>query len=183
MAEQVIRARADEIPATILRLPSVYGPRERGVLEFFKLCRRGVALTIGRWDRELSMLFVADAVQGIIAAGTSPGGVGRTYCLAHPNPVSWSGFASAVGNALGRRPRLVSLPRAVGCAVARTAELVARARRTAALLSREKLHEIVQSRWVCDPTPAILEIQFQPMFGIELGTAITAAWYRRAGWL
>lgn len=183
MAEEVIRARADRVPAAILRLPSVYGPRECGVLEFFRLVRRGLALTVGRWDRELSMLFVSDAVQGIIAAGTSPAAVGRTYCLAHPAAVTWAAFAGVVGDALGRRPLLVSLPSPVGRAVAVASEAWARLRRTAALLSIEKVREIGQARWVCDPSRAIDEIGFRPNVGIGAGAAITADWYRGAGWL
>jgi nucleoside-diphosphate-sugar epimerase len=183
MAEEVVHAWADRVPATILRLPSVYGPRESGVLEFFRLVHRGLALTVGRWDRELSMLFVGDAVQGIIAAGTAPNTIGLTYCLAHPVPVTWTAFARAVGQALGRRPRMVSLPRAAGWVIARTAEAWARLRGRAALLNVEKLREMIQPRWVCDPRPAMQDFQFHPAVAIGPGAALTAEWYRKAGWL
>jgi nucleoside-diphosphate-sugar epimerase len=183
LAELVLHSRADRVPITILRLPSVYGPRERGVLAFFRMVWHGVALTVGPWSRELSMIFVTDAVQGILAAATSPNAIGRTYCLAHPVPVTWTGFADAVGQALGRRPRLVSVPPAVGRMISWGAEACARLRGVPALLNSEKLREIVQPRWVCDPMRAIREFGFQPVFEIARGTEITAAWYRQAGWL
>src|SRR3989475_1600463 len=53
LAEAVAHAFADRVPATIIRPPSVYGPRERGVLKLFQLVRRGIALSVGSWDREV----------------------------------------------------------------------------------------------------------------------------------
>src|SRR2546427_2980542 len=89
LAEAVAHAYADRVPTTIIRPPSVYGPRERGVLKFFRFVRRGLALTIGAWDRELSLIYVRDLVDGLIAAAVSNRAIGRTYCLAHPEPVTW----------------------------------------------------------------------------------------------
>jgi dihydroflavonol-4-reductase len=183
LAEQVLHARADRVPAVILRLPSVYGPRERGVLAFFRMVRRGVALTVGSWQRELSMLYVDDAVRGILAAAECPAAVGRTYCLAHPVPVSWSGFAGAVGAALGRRPRLLSLPPLAGRVLAAAAEAGARLRGTAAVLNMEKLREIVAASWVCDPGRARRELGVEAVVDVTHGAGLTAAWYRKAGWL
>lgn len=183
MAELVLHARADRVPATIIRLPSVYGPRERGVLAFFKLVRRGLALTIGGWDKRLSMLFVDDAVRGILAAGLAPQAAGRTYHLAHETPVTWTAFAAAVGDALDRRPRRVSLRPAVGRAIAWAAETGARIRRAPALLNGEKLREIVAPSWVSDPSRAERELGVRAACGIGPGTALTGQWYLREGWL
>jgi len=183
LAEQVLHSRSDRVESTIIRLPSVYGPRERGVLTFFRLVQHGVALTVGRWDRRLSMIYVEDAVRGIVAAALAPDASHRTYCLAHATPVTWRAFAAAVGEALGRRPRLWSLKEPVGRLIASAAELAARARGAAALLNREKLREIVATAWVCDPSRAARELGFQAGVGIGPGTAMTADWYRQARWL
>lgn len=183
LAEAVIHAYADRVPTTIVRLPSVYGPRERAVLKFFQLVRRGIALTVGSWDRELSMIYVRDVVQGLIAAATSEQAAGRTYCLAYPEPVSWRGFAHAAGGALDREPILLSVPRIVARGVALMAELWAHMGRKAAVLNRERVRELVQRRWVCDPSRAITEIGFAPRYPIARGVAETVAWYREARWL
>lgn len=183
LAEAVVHAHAEHVPATVLRFPSIYGPRERAILTLFKLVRRGFALTIGPWDREVSLCYVADAVQAFIAAGTRPRAAGRTYCIAHPEAVSWERFANAVGDALGRRPRLVSLPVPVAQAVAVTLELAAKLRRRAAILNRERVREMTQDRWVCDPSRAIADLEIRPAFDVERGIGATAAWYREHGWL
>ncbi len=182
-AEAAVHAYADRVPATILRLASVYGPRERGVLAMFQLVRHGLALTVGGWDRELSLIYVKDVVGVLLAVAEATQTIGRTYCVAHPDPVSWRDFALEVGRALAREPRLVSVPVGLARPIARTAELYAAARRAAAVLNRERVREIAQERWVCDPADLIADTGYTPEYPISRGVPETAAWYREAGWL
>jgi len=149
----------------------------------FRLVRRGIALTVGSWDRQVSLIHVADVVQGLLAAADSPRAVHRTYCLAHPEPVTWRGFARAVGAALERDPILLSVPAPVAWATAVAAEACARLRRAAAILNRERVRELVQDRWVCDPSPAITELGFRPQYPVARGVPETAEWYREARWI
>lgn len=183
LAEAVVHAHADTLPATIIRFPSVYGPRERAVLTFFRLVKRGAALTVGSWDREVSMIYVEDAVQGLIAAATSEGAAGRTYLIAHPEVVTWRAFAEETAGALDKRPLLVSIPELAARGVARGAECLARARKRAAILNRDRLREMTAARWVCDPSRAISEIGFAPRYPLRRGVPETADWYRRMSWL
>jgi nucleoside-diphosphate-sugar epimerase len=184
LAEAIAHAWADRVPVTILRFPSVYGPRERAVLTLFKLVKRGIALTVGAWEREFSLIFVQDAVQALLlAADESRQRSGQIYCIAHPQPVTWRQFAQEVGRAVHRSPRLVSVPVPVARAVAVAAEAVARVRRSAAVLNRERVREITQPRWVCDPARAVDRLGFHADFGIERGVPETANWYEEARWM
>lgn len=183
LSEAVVHAHADSVPTTILRFPSVYGPREKAVLKVFQLVRHGAALTVGDWDREVSMLFIRDAVQGLIAAANSETAAGRTYLLAHPETVTWRGFALEVAAAIDRRPLLISIPTLVARTIAVTAEMVARIRKQAAILNRDRVRELCALRWVCDPTRAMTEAGFRPAFPLERGIPETARWYRGMGWL
>ncbi len=183
LAEAVMHAYADRVPTTILRLPSVYGPREGAVRALFRLVQLGVALTVGSWEREVSLLYVSDLVQGLLAAAIAPRAVGRTYCLAHPEPVTWAEFARAVGRAVGRDPALLSVPPGAARVIAVAAEAWAAVHRRAAVFNRERVREIRQHRWVCDPSRAVVELGFRPAYPVERGVAETAAWYREVGWL
>lgn len=183
LAEAVAHAFADRVPATILRPTSVYGPRERGVLKLFRLVRRGVALTVGSWQRQVSLVYVTDVVQALLRAAESDRAVRRTYCIAHPDPVTWREFAQAVGRALGREPVLISVPTPVAWAIAAAAEGLARLRGAAAILNRERLRELVQERWVCDPSRAARELGFAPQYALGRGVGETARWYREARWI
>jgi nucleoside-diphosphate-sugar epimerase len=182
-AEAVVHALADRVPGTIFRFPSVYGPRERSALALFRMVNHGIALTVGAWDREISLIYVKDVVQGLIAAATTERAAGKTYCLAHPQPVTWRRFAEAAGEAIGRRPRLVSVGPRVAWPIAVGCELVARTRGQAAVLNRDRVREISQERWVCDPSRAMDEIGFEPQYSVERGVPETVDWYREMKWL
>lgn len=182
-AELVCHAWANRVPCTILRFPSVYGPRERGVLAMFRMVQRGLALTVGSWERSLSMLFVDDAVRGATAAARCPAAVGRTYCLAHPEPVTWSKFADAVGQALSRHPVRVSVPTGVARLLGVGAALTGRLNHHAPVLNTDKVREILQPEWVADPSLATRELGWEAEVPLEEGVRRTAAWYHRAGWL
>lgn len=183
LAEAAAHAFGDRVPVTILRFPSVYGPRERAVLTFLRMVRRGFAVSVGGWDREVSMLYVADAVQALLAAAATDRAVGRTYCVAHPEPVSWRRFAEAAGRALGRRPLRITVPAPAARLVAGGIETLARLGRRAAILNRERVRELIQARWVCDPSRALHELALEPRYSVEQGTAATVAWCREVMWL
>lgn len=182
IAEAVVRAYGERVPHTILRFPPVYGPRDRAVLIMFRLVRRGVALTVGGWDREVSLVYVADAVRALIAAGGGAG-EGGLYTVAHPRPITWRQFAIRVGDTLHRSPSLVAVPRRVAVAVAVAAEAAAAASGRAAILNRQKVRELTQKRWVCDGRRAARELGVEPAFPIERGVPATARWYEEAGWI
>ena len=182
LAEAVTRSWGDAVPYTILRFPPVYGPRDRDVLIMFRLVRRGVALTVGSWDRELSLIYVADAVRALLAAAEAPV-TGRTLTVAHPEPVTWRRFAETVGRALGRAPSLVALPRSAAMAVAVAAEAAAAVSGGAAVLNRQKVREMTQKRWVCETDTATRLLGCEPEYPIERGVRATARWYETEGWL
>jgi nucleoside-diphosphate-sugar epimerase len=182
-AEVVIHAYADRVPAIICRFPAVYGPRDRVVLKLFSMVARGFALTIGPWDREISVLHAADAVDGLIAAANTPGAVGNTYNLANPCPITWGEFVMAIGHALGRRPLKVAVPVIAARPIALVAEAVAWLGHRAAVLNRDRVREISQARWVCDPGSAMAEIGFLPRYSLTTGVAETAEWLRRNQWI
>lgn len=182
LAESVARSYGDVVPQTTLRFPPVYGPRERDVLIMFRLVQRGLALTVGSWDREISLIFVADAVAALLAAAAEPA-TGRTYTVAHPEPVTWRRFAETVGAVMGRTPKLLALPRSAALAVAVAAETSAALLGRRAILNRQKIREMTQRRWVCDVRTALRELRFEPRFPIERGVIETAHWYEEEGWL
>lgn len=183
LAEAVVHAYADRVPGTVLRLPSVYGPRERAILKLFRMIHHGFALTVGGWDREVSLIHVRDVVAGLLAAAERDAKSCRTYCLAYPEPATWADVARAIGAAVDRRPRLVSVPLAAGRLIAVAAETAARARGRPAVLNRERVRELSQQRWVCDPSRAMDDIGFSPAVPLAPGMEETGDWYRRMGWI
>ncbi|HEX9691667.1 MAG TPA: NAD(P)-dependent oxidoreductase [Gemmatimonadales bacterium] len=182
-AEAVTHAFADRVPITVVRLPAVYGPRERGILAMFRLINRGIAITFGGWDRELSLIYVTDVVQGLLRCTEVRRTVGHTYILSHPEPVTWRAFAWAVAHALGRSPLLISIPKMAGAIIGTLVECGAGITRHAAIVNRDKIREMAQERWVCDPSASERDLGFAAAYSVPRGVAETAAWYQEARWL
>jgi nucleoside-diphosphate-sugar epimerase len=153
------------------------------VLKLFRMVAKGFALTIGPWDREVSVIHAFDAVDGLIAAGIGAKAPGRTYNLAHPQSVTWGEFVLAIGRALGRRPLKFTVPVPAARPIALAAEAVAWLGRRAAVLNRDRVRELSQSRWVCNSATALTEIGFQPLYSLETGVVETAVWLRRNQWI
>jgi UDP-glucose 4-epimerase len=99
----------------------------------------------------------------------------------HPDLVTWREFAGVVGTAStgALLVRFLLRARAIGA----VAESAARLRGRAAILNRERVREMMQRRWVCDPSLALRELALQPVYPLPRGVAETAAWYRKEGWL
>lgn len=182
-AEAVVHAYSDRVPSVICRFPAVYGPRDRVVLKLFRMVAKGFALTIGPWDREVSVVHVADAVDGLIVAAVAGSAISRTYNIAYPQPITWGQFVLAIGRALGKRPLKIAVPANAARPIALAAESAAWLGRRAAVLNRDRVRELAQASWVCEALAAIEEIGFRPLYPLDTGVAATAVWLRRNQWI
>jgi nucleoside-diphosphate-sugar epimerase len=169
--------------AVVVRPPVVYGPRDTDVFEMIRSVARGVDLRIGRGERWFSAIFVADLVEGLVAAAQSPKAAGRIYFLAHREPVSWTRFTAAAAKLLARQPRTIVLPRAAAFAAGCLAEGWSRVSRKPGILSRDKIREAAHPRWTCSPERAGRELGFTASTSLEDGLAATIAWYKDQRWL
>jgi nucleoside-diphosphate-sugar epimerase len=182
-AEQAIRRSRAADRTVIVRPPVVYGPRDTDVYHLFRAAARGVLPRIGRAESRISIIYVEDLVDALIAAATSEAAPGRAYFVANDVPITWTEFAETAAELMGRRIRTVTvLPGLAWCA-ALAAEAAAWARRKPTIVTREKLREGACPNWVCDVSAARHELGFRARTPLREGMARTIAWYRKAGWL
>jgi nucleoside-diphosphate-sugar epimerase len=178
--ERIIRAILPD--AVIVRPPAVYGPRDTDVFEVLKSINQGMVIEIAGGERWFSAIYVADLVDGIIAA-REPQAAGRAYFLARQGIVSWSELVGIAAGIMGRKPRIIPVPFAAAYAIGYGAELWSRLTRKPGIVSRDKVTEMQCRYWICDTSRAQAEIGFDAPTDIDTGLAITLAWYRAAGWL
>lgn len=78
-----------DVPATILRYFTVYGPRQRPDMAFHRWLRAALTgepiIVFGSGEKSRDFTFVADIVAATIAAGTSGGAVGGTFNVGGSN--------------------------------------------------------------------------------------------------
>ena len=178
-AERAVRALAPY--AVIVRPPVVYGPRDTDVFQLLRSISRGWSIEIAGGERWFSAIYVGDLVEGLLAA--TRGAPGRSYFLAHPQPVSWSELGAEAARIMARRPRVVRVPAGVAYAVGLGAELWSLIARKPGIVSREKVAEARCRWWTCDTRRAAAELGFAARTPLATGLAQTLAWYKEAAWL
>ena len=179
--EAVVRAGA--LPWVILRPPMVYGPRDTEVLKLFKLARWGVAPVFGKGDQELSAVFGPDLAEALVAAGTSPNTIGKTYLVCHPEVFTSGAFARQIGSAVGRDVLVLGVPEPIGRGLLALIGGAAKLTGTASVLSSEKAAEFFEEAWTGNPAPLMADTGWRASADIARGLAETMAWYRAEGWL
>jgi nucleoside-diphosphate-sugar epimerase len=179
--ERAVRELAPD--AVIVRPPVVYGPGDTDVFQMLKSISKGFVLQIAGGERWFSAIYVADLVEGLMAAAGSTAASGRTYFLAHAKPVSWSQFGAAAARVMNRMPRVLEVPAAIAHAAGWGAEIWSQITRKPGIMSREKVAEAQCRFWTCDVGRAARELGFEAPTLLEDGLAQTLAWYKEAGWL
>ncbi len=115
LVEQAVRGVPD-LPATVLRLPMVYGPgdplhRFHAFLKRMDDGREAIPIeeTWAQWRGPMG--YVENVAAAIALAVNSEAAAGRTYNVAEAEPLAWADWARAVGDAAGWHGRIVRLPR------------------------------------------------------------------------
>jgi nucleoside-diphosphate-sugar epimerase len=178
--EREVRARS-ALDTVVLRPSAVYGPRDRDLLPFFRLARRGILLTLGSKERRMQLVYAADVASAILAAADARG-VEGVFHVAEPVAYRWSDMLGMVSEAVGRRGLRVPIPGGVVEAAATVSEAVGRVMRRPAIFDREKARELLAS-WECETDTARRELGFEASVPLAEGLRRTAAWYRSRGWL
>jgi nucleoside-diphosphate-sugar epimerase len=187
-AETMVRESG--LPWTILRPPMVYGQRDREVLRVFRLARLGVAPQLGTGRQELSAIFGPDLATGLVAAAATERTVGRVYLPCHERRFTSEDFLRSVGYAVAEatgRPgatlRIVTVPEPVGRALLTVTGALAGLVGKSTILTADKANEFFAPAWTGDPSPLTRDTGWQAQHDLPSGLAITATWYRSAGWL
>lgn len=177
-AEEAVRRSG--LPFVIVRPPVVYGPRDRDLLGFFRVVRRG---WLPLWGRDpISVCFVGDLVEGLLRAASRPEAVGQTLFLADPRPYTVEEVGRAAASALGVRLRRLPLPRALLLGAGLVGELVNRLGWDTPL-NLQKAREAIAGAWTCDVGRAEELLGFRARVDLQRGLGLTLRWYRTAGWL
>lgn len=182
-AEEVALRYKDRLPITIIRPPTVFGPRDTDVLGVFKCAAYRLAPCIAGPDRLVSIIYVEDLAEGILAAAFSPASEGEIYFLANPKPVVWREFGLEVARVMGKRAMAVPVPLFAMKLLAFAGDIVGKTRGVTPLFRTEKLDEMKQIAWVCSPEKAFTDLGWKPRFPLAEAIKKTAEWYEANGWL
>ena len=191
-AEQRLRCIAD-LPLTIVRPSAVYGPRDRDFLTVFRQVRHAVQWRATPGWYGLSLAFVHDVVDAILAAtrvAAHESRSGPVDYLVSGHEVRWDALyeatARAVGCACGRvmpRAMSVQIPPLLLSIAGMVGAQVGRLTGSPPLATPDKIILGAQPYWVCRDDRLRRYAGWQPRVTLDAGLLETARWYVQHGWL
>jgi nucleoside-diphosphate-sugar epimerase len=181
--EFAVRAERMRINVSVLRLPVVYGPRDRGLLPFFVMAKYGVIPLYGAGENQLSWIHVYDAADALVTAMEKSEKSGAIFTPCDGPPHTWRELATAVGDAFGKNLWLPevspTLFRLGGGAADAIAKIVGRQ----LPLTSEKASRMDAKYWICDNSTIEEQLGWHPQVEYRQGVRHTLEWYREHKWL
>ena len=176
--------RGSRLPWTILRPPTIYGPRDRdNLIKVFRIARLGVSPVFGDGSMELSAVYAPDLAEALSLAGSASAVVGRTFYVNHPEVITSAELVRLIGATMGRRVRVVPLPEAAARGILAVTGGIAQLLDRPTILNADKANEFFQPAWTGDPAPFTAATGWRAAHDMRAGLAETYRWYRAEGWL
>ena len=191
-AEQAAIRYAGVVPISIVRPPIVFGPGDGGMHEMFRpIARWGIHVVPGWGERRLSLVHVADLVEGLLLAaekgerlntnGTPGQGI---YFMASEDYPTYAELGQAMAIALGKkRAAVIRLPGPLVQLVGLCGDAMMRIRQRRAWINSDKMTEALAGSWMCSSAKAHMQLGWSSAATLAERLYETAQWYRQAGWL
>jgi nucleoside-diphosphate-sugar epimerase len=168
-AEEALREISGRtgLPVVIVRIPLTYGRAAGGNFRaLVRLADSGWWLPFAGIANRRSLVHLDDLVEAIVLAASHPDAPGRTFLVAHPQPVSTARLVEAIRSVLGRPRRLFAVPTAILEAGASVAGQGVRIRRLTRSLE-------------VDPSPLMRELAWNPRMDLDAGLAASVRGVQR----
>jgi nucleoside-diphosphate-sugar epimerase len=182
VGETIAMSAGSRLPVTTIRPPTVYGPRERALLKYFRAVKHHLRPYLGG-AKSFSLVFAEDHARAVWAVLTQEAAVGQIYFVGGPDATSYEEMGSLIQRAMGtwavRLPIPVLLVQAAGLA----GELAGAATGRTPFFSRDKFREITAGAWIVSSRKIREQLGWAPQTPLEQGVRATAQWYREAGWV
>jgi nucleoside-diphosphate-sugar epimerase len=182
-AELAVERAGDEVPWTIIRPPTVYGPGDVDNLQLFKLAAQRLNLFFGNRDRHMSAVYVDDLIRGIREAAAHDAARGKGYFLCDGQPRTWGDYQQHIVSAIGKRVFDLDVPELFLDVAANFGELVSKLDKKPRLLNRQKAVLGKQLAWTCAHDSARADFGYTPSVDVKEGMQRTFEWYREKRWL
>jgi dihydroflavonol-4-reductase len=173
----------DKLPITICIAPAVYGERDTEIFIYFQNFAKGVTTKIGFDKKILSLIHVADLVEGFYMAAMSDKTIGEVYFISSEKFYSWDEINSITARVLNKKAIKILVPHFLVYTIAAIAQFFSLFSSKAATLNLEKAKDLVQHAWICDTSKAMRDFGYRQNVSIEEGVKRTCEWYKEMKWI
>ncbi len=170
------------VPYTIVRAPSVFGPRDFDFVSVFKMVQMGFKLVLGKKNK-LSFVYVKNLVEGISLMIGNPKALNQIFFISDDKALTWLEFNNFIEKAAGVRAHSLYIPEFVVSFASRYSSLKARLLKEPVLISKHKIEEMRQPYWMISNEKAKKELGYTPLYSTEEGIRESIPWYFNQRWV
>ena len=182
--EESVLSYSDRLHTVAIRPPIVYGPRDKGLLTFFRIVKKHIKLNLGMSHRYITLIHVSDLVQAMMLMAEKETVSGSFYYVNDGVPArSWFDVQNEVAKALDVWTIPLKLPLALAFVSIAAMHMIQKMTGRRSYLNLNKYSEMAQRAWICDGSKIREELGYTPKVFTEDGFRETAKWYRESGWL
>jgi dihydroflavonol-4-reductase len=175
--EMAVRDAWDSIPATIIRPPNVYGPRQQETELLIKLISKRIVPILKERGETTSLIYVRDLVEGIIQAALSPKTQKQIYYLTDGKGYSWRELILTIKkHALGNSLFFPLYEEAIFFAALLT-DVVMATGLVRVFFGRKVWRSMIQTPWLFSTSKAEKEFGFHTNYTLEEGIKETVSYY------
>jgi len=166
-AERMVLS-VSELKTTVLRLPVVYGPRDRGnVAKLIEAIRRNRYFIVGDGRNLKSMVAVENVVDAALLVADNERAIGKTFLVTDARSYSQEEIATTIAELLGcRKPR--KLPRWFLLLAGETGDLVEKLTGINLPVSSERIRKL-SSNTIYSSAKIARELGFKPRVDLRQG--------------
>jgi UDP-glucose 4-epimerase len=177
MAEQAVKGYHSILPCTIVRPSSVYGPGDPDFLNIFKMVKSGMNIYAGNKKKYMSLIYIDDLVDGMIAASLSDTTIARTYFMCNDESVSWQQMHEAIFKAMDKKPLSISIPFLFIKALSYAGDAYAHLSGSCSLLNVQKIRLSEPDFWIASNQNAKKDFGYESKVSLEDGVRLTYEHY------
>jgi nucleoside-diphosphate-sugar epimerase len=180
-AEAVVAKTA--FPTTSFRPPMVFGPEDPATLTLFRAARSGFGFRIAGAPQELSFVDVRDLVDALLLMADDRRSESFVYYASHPRRTDVPELWRELGHAVGRKVRVLPVPRPVLYAAMRASTLANGLFGYKNQLDQKQYQQMVAPAFVCSSEALRRELGWSPRHDLAETLKHAAEGYRVAGLL
>jgi len=178
--EEAVHQAWNLVPATIIRPPNVYGPRQQETELLVKLISKRIVPILREKRKTTSLIYVKDLIQGILLAAQSEKTRSQVYYLTDGKGYSWREIILTAKKFVLGESLFFPFPEELILAAALLADVFNEMGVVKIFFGLKLWEAMVKTPWLFSTSKAERDFSFRARYSLEDGIKETAEYYRKS---
>jgi len=180
LGEEALYLIWDRLPVTIIRPPSVYGPRQTETELLIKLISKKIVPLLSDKAGSASLIYIQDLIEGIIQASLSPQTIGQIFYLTDGVNHSWRDIILSIKDHVLGTGLFLPLPEKVIYLFAWIIDILKSTGFISIHFGRRIWRTMIHTPWVFSSEKAQKVFGFKPRHSLRAGLKETVLYYKQS---